>query len=160
LYKKIMEFWMNERQLQDLQKPPPGFKEGVDRYLEDLGRMENGVVTRLKIAEAERVKSVLDEVSALRREKICRLISLGKLPEDVLFGEEASLAKPQKEPERQKADGAKKILVRLLRDVPSFVGADLKTYGPLKSEDVVLLPAQNAESLVKRGIASEIQRKA
>lgn len=151
---------MNERQLQDLQKPPPGFKEGVDRYLEDLGRMENGVVTRLKIAEAERVKSVLDEISALRREKICRLISLGKLPEDVLFGEETSLAKTQKEPERQKVDGAKKILVRLLRDVPSFVGADLKTYGPLKSEDVVLLPAQNAESLVKRGIASEIQRKA
>jgi DNA replication initiation complex subunit (GINS family) len=160
LYKKIMEFWMNERQLQDLQKPPPGFKEGVDRYLEDLGKMENGVVTRLKIAEAERVKSILDEISALRREKICRLISMGKLPEDVLFGEETDLVKPAKEPEKQKADGAKKILVRLLRDVPSFVGADLKTYGPLKSEDVVLLPAQNAESLVKRGIASEIQRKA
>jgi hypothetical protein len=160
LYKKILEFWMNERQLQELQKPPPGFKEGVDRYLEDLGRMENGVVTRLKIAEAERVKIILDEISALRREKICRLISMGNLPEDALFGEEAGFAKPAKGPEKPKIDSAKKILVRLLRDVPSFVGADLKTYGPLKSEDVVLLPAQNAESLVKRGIASEIQRKA
>jgi DNA replication initiation complex subunit (GINS family) len=161
LYKKIMEFWMNERQLQDLQKPPPGFKEEVDRYLENLVRMENGTVTSLKAAEAERVKAVLDDISALRREKICRLMSEGKLPKDALLeGEGEGLGKPAKEPERPKGDGAKKILVRLLRDVPSFVGADLKTYGPLKSEDVVLLPAQNAESLVKRGIASEIQRKA
>lgn len=160
LYKKIMEFWMNERQLQDLQKPPPGFKEAVDRYLEDLGRMENGVVARVKIAEAERVKFILDSVSALRREKICRLISMGKLPEDALFGDEAALVRPSREAEGQRGDGAKKILVRLLRDVPSFVGADLKTYGPLKSEDVVLLPAQNADSLIKRGMASEIQRKA
>lgn len=160
MYKKIIEFWMNERQLQDLQKPPPGFKDDVDRYLENLVRMENGTVTSLKAAEAERVKAVLDNISALRMEKICRLMSAGKLPKDALLGEEEGLAKPEKEPERPKSDGAKKILVRLLRDVPSFVGADLKTYGPLKSEDVVLLPAQNAESLVKRGIASEIQRKA
>lgn len=160
MYKKIMEFWMNERQLQDLQKPPPGFKEEVDRYLENLVRMENGTVSSLKAAEAERAKRLLDEISAMRRGKICRLISVGKLPKDALLGEEEGLAKAETEPERPKADGAKKILVRLLRDVPSFVGADLKTYGPLKSEDVVLLPAQNAESLVKRGIASEIQRKA
>jgi len=102
----------------------------------------------------------LDDISALRRGKICRLMSTGKLPKDALLGEEEGLAKDSKEPEKPKSDGAKKILVRLLRDVPSFVGADLKTYGPLKSEDVVLLPAQNADSLVKRGIASEIQRKA
>ncbi len=160
MYKKIMEFWANERQLQDLQKPPPGFKEGVERYLEDLGRMENGAVSRLKVAEAERVKLILDEISALRKEKICRLTSMGNLPTDALFSDETSLAKPAKEDEKPKSDAAKKILVRLLRDVPSFVGADLKTYGPLKSEDVVLLPAQNADSLIKRGIASEIQRKA
>jgi DNA replication initiation complex subunit (GINS family) len=161
VYKKIIEFWMNERQLQDLQKPPAGFKGDVDRYLENLVRMENGTVTSLKAAEAERVKGILDEISALRRAKICRLISAGKLPKDALLdGEGEGLAKEGEEPEKTKSDGAKKILVRLLRDVPSFVGADLKTYGPLKSEDVVLLPAQNAESLVKRGIASEIQRKA
>jgi DNA replication initiation complex subunit (GINS family) len=57
------------------------------------------------------------------------------------------------------AEAAKRILVRLLRDVPSFVGADLKTYGPYKSEDVVLLPAQNTDALVKRGIATEIHRR-
>lgn len=160
MYKKIIEFWMNERQLQDLQKPPPGFKEDVDRYLENLVRMENGTVTSLKAAEAERVKGVLDEISALRRAKICRLVSAGKLPRDALLAEEEGLARGAEEPEKPKGDGAKKILVRLLRDVPSFVGADLKTYGPLKSEDVVLLPAQNAEALIKRGMASEIQRKA
>ncbi len=155
-----MEFWINERQLQDLQKPPPGFKEDVDRYLEGLVRMENGTVSSLRAAEAERVKTLLDDISVLRRGKICRLMSAGKLPKDALLGEEEGLAEPPKEAEKPKGDGAKKILVRLLRDVPSFVGADLKTYGPLKSEDVVLLPVQNAEALVKRGIASEIQRKA
>jgi DNA replication initiation complex subunit (GINS family) len=77
----------------------------------------------------------------------------------MLFDDEIGLFKPLKEPEKVAEDSAKKILVRVLRDVPSFVGADLKTYGPYKTEDVVLLPAQNAEALIKREIATEIKRR-
>lgn len=159
MYKRILEFWMNERELKDLQKVAPDFRNEVNRYLEGLAQMENGTPSALKVAEAERVKRILDEISVLRREKICR----GKALEETLsspFDEEICQPVSPKEPEKAKDEAAKKILVRLLRDVAPFVGADLKTYGPFKSEDVVLLPAQNADALIKRGTAAEIQRKA
>jgi DNA replication initiation complex subunit (GINS family) len=158
VYKRILEFWMNERELKDLQKAPPGFGDEVNRFLEDLGRSENGVPSKLKMAEVERVKRVLNEIAALRREKACRILAAGAVSDDTLFDEDVAMPKQPKEPPA-KEGGAKKILVRLLRDVASFVGADLKTYGPFKSEDVVLLPLQNADALIKRGIATEIQRK-
>ena len=159
MYKRILEFWLNEKEVRDLQKPPPDFKDEVRKYLEDLARMENGVPSKLKLAEAERVKNILNGISFLRREKICKAAVAGIVSDDVLFDDEIGLFRPLKEPEKVADDSAKKILVRVLRDVPSFVGADLKTYGPYKTEDVVLLPAQNAEALIKRGIATEIKRR-
>lgn len=159
MYKRILEFWLNEKEVQDLQKPPPDFKDETRKYLEDLARMENGVPSKLKLAEVERVKHVLNEISVLRREKICKAAITGTVSDDMLFDDEIGLFKPLKEPEKVAEDSAKKILVRVLRDVPSFVGADLKTYGPYKTEDVVLLPAQNAEALIKREIATEIKRR-
>jgi len=158
MYKRILEFWMNERELKDLQKAPPGFSDEVKRFLEDLGRSENGVPSKLRMAEGERVKHVLNEIATLRKEKACRVLAAEVVSDDTLFDDELTVPKQPKEPPA-KVEGAKKILVRLLRDVASFVGADLKTYGPFKSEDVVLLPLQNADALIKRGIATEIQRK-
>jgi len=159
MYKRILEFWLNEKELRELQRPPSGFKDDVKKYLEDLARIENGVPSKLKLAEAERIKRIINEISVLRKEKICKTAVAGTLSDDMLFDDEIGLFRPLKEPEKVTDDGAKKILVRVLRDVPSFVGADLKTYGPYKTEDVVLLPAQNAEALIKRGIATEIQRR-
>jgi len=159
MYKRILEFWLNEKEVQDLQKPPPDFKDEARKYLEDLARMENGVPSKLKLAEVERVKHILNEISVLRREKICKATVTGTVSDDMLFDDEIGLFRPLKEPEKVAEDSAKKILVRVLRDVPLFVGADLKTYGPYKTEDVVLLPAQNAEALIKREIATEIKRR-
>ena len=51
----------------------------------------------------------------------------------------------------------KRILVRLLRDVPAIVGADMRPYGPFKREDVAVLPAENALALVGRGVAVEVK---
>ena len=52
----------------------------------------------------------------------------------------------------------KRILVRFLKDIPSFVGIDLRTYGPFRAEDVALIPAPNAEALIRHGIAVELKR--
>jgi DNA replication initiation complex subunit (GINS family) len=158
MYKRILDFWMNERELKDLQKITPEFRDEVKHYVEELGRIENGEPLGLRSAEAGRVKQMLGEISALRREKAC-MVKIAETALDILPDEDLTMPQQSGESVKPKDDGAKKILVRLLRDVASFVGADLKTYGPFKSEDVVLLPAQNADALIKRGIAAEIQRK-
>ena len=48
------------------------------------------------------------------------------------------------------------LLVRFMQAIPAIVGPNAKTYGPFKAEDVASLPIENAESLIKRGIAVKV----
>ena len=48
------------------------------------------------------------------------------------------------------------VLIRFLQDVSVIAGVDLKEYGPFKKEDVATLPKENADSLVKSGLAKLI----
>jgi len=60
--------------------------------------------------------------------------------------------------EVEEAPKEERVVVRFLKDVPSFIGVDLKTYGPFKSEDVALIPVQNAEALARRGLVKIVRR--
>jgi DNA replication factor GINS len=51
----------------------------------------------------------------------------------------------------------KKTMVRFLQNIPAIVGANAQVYGPFKTEDVATLPEENAESLIKRGIALRVE---
>jgi DNA replication initiation complex subunit (GINS family) len=51
----------------------------------------------------------------------------------------------------------KRVAVRLVKAIPAIIGADMKTYGPFKIEDVTSLPADNAKMLVKQGLAVPIE---
>ena len=54
------------------------------------------------------------------------------------------------------AEKPKRILVRFLKAIPAIIGPDMKAYGPFNEEDVASLPAENAEVLLKRGVAMEV----
>jgi DNA replication initiation complex subunit (GINS family) len=54
------------------------------------------------------------------------------------------------------AENPKRILVRFLKAIPAIIGPDMKAYGPFNEEDVASLPAENAEVLLKRGVAMEV----
>lgn len=47
----------------------------------------------------------------------------------------------------------KRSTIRFLKSIPAIMGADMKSYGPFSAEDVASLPAQNAQILVKQGLA-------
>lgn len=49
----------------------------------------------------------------------------------------------------------KGVIIRVLEDVPHFVGKDMKKYS-LKKEDVLTLPKDMAEILIKRGVAEKV----
>lgn len=53
-----------------------------------------------------------------------------------------------------KPDG--KLLVKALKDLPEFVGSDLKNYGPLKTGDVITLPEEIGNLLISRKVAENI----
>lgn len=77
--------------------------------------------------------------------------------------QEAPASQESSEPEspRLDADDAQEseeepdVTLRMLQDMPSFVGSDMNNYA-LKKEDVVVLPKQTADILVERGAAEEI----
>jgi DNA replication factor GINS len=49
------------------------------------------------------------------------------------------------------------MLVRFLKDVPAIIGADMKAYGPFKTEDIGTVPTENAVVLLKQGIAARVE---
>ncbi len=46
--------------------------------------------------------------------------------------------------------------VKILKDVPTFVGTDMKEYGPFKEGDLVSLPEKVAKLFITRKIAKDI----
>lgn len=49
-------------------------------------------------------------------------------------------------------------LIRLINEVPKFVGTDLNTYGPFEKEDVASLPEEIAALLITKNKAEEINQ--
>ncbi len=49
-----------------------------------------------------------------------------------------------------------KVSVRILSDVPSFIGTDMKEYGPFKKEQTVELPSKIAKLFVSRKIGERL----
>jgi DNA replication factor GINS len=58
------------------------------------------------------------------------------------------------EPEKKKAAG-EKLLLKILKEVPAFVGPDMQEYGPFKNDESVSLPPRVAELLMARKLAEE-----
>jgi len=69
------------------------------------------------------------------------------------FKKDASLLfNSAKKPSREK--GLKKLPLRILSDIPGFIGADMKEYGPFSKGQSVELPRKTAELLVQKKLAA------
>jgi hypothetical protein len=49
-----------------------------------------------------------------------------------------------------------KLLVKVLADLPKFVGSNMETYGPLKTGDVIYVPEEIGKLLMTRKVAENI----
>jgi DNA replication initiation complex subunit (GINS family) len=58
----------------------------------------------------------------------------------------------EEKPEESKLET---VSVRIIKAIPEIVGADSKSYGPFKEDDIVELPTENAEILIKHGVAEK-----
>jgi DNA replication factor GINS len=94
------------------------------------------------------------EVLTEEEEKLCgKMVPLAESYQEFLKGVLLGRLSHAGEESREKP---KRTLVRFLRDVPAIIGADMKTYGPFKTEDIGTVPAENAGVLVKQGLATKI----
>jgi DNA replication factor GINS len=132
--------------------------------------------------EAQNVERMLKELLEARYRKIIKTITKNKkLPTELLTMEESRISEtfadfskayqkfsenllqgkitePKKlvsevEVKFEVPQSNKRSTIRFLKNIPAIMGADMKSYGPFMAEDVASLPPQNAQILIKQGLA-------
>jgi len=181
LYDELYKAWVKEKERVDLQPLPRDFYSKLAAYMkriEEESRMldKRTVKGRAMLKEEENAKRLIEDLARTRLEKIIHAVMEEEvISTTILSDEEASLYENltseiesyrslvKKVLRGQKPEGGRRtsrkgmIVVRILKDVPAIIGADMKTYGPFKPEDVAALPQENARLLIKQGVATEIE---
>jgi len=180
MYNELNELWKRELESGELEKLSPDFYSGVADYLRRLkeeGRMldKRTMKANLLEKEAQNVIHMAHDLVRARYKKIVKKIIKGeKLQSNTLTVEEekiyagfSSLAETYSsftknilrgyEPKIEAKQAHKRAVLRFLKGVPEIIGADMKTYGPFKVEDVASLPIENAKVLVKQGLTEKVE---
>jgi len=181
-YQTLYETWKKEKESSELQPLPKGFYTEASAFLRakrDEGQMLDERSLRAKLLERQQARAhrLLKDLVEIRSKKICQMVLNGEAPsEELLTSEEESIVNDLAYVEDE-LDGLlravlsgrpphvaklrvgrpRAVMVRFLQDIPSIVGPNARTYGPFKAEDIATLPAENAESLIKRGIALRVE---
>lgn len=181
MYDKIYSCWQKEKETFELTKLPDNFYHEIAEYLrkikEEMRMIDQKTLkASLLKREMEHVKRATQELANLRYKKLARKLVKGEtIPLDYLTTEErealknfSNFAKVYQSfvngitnrqiinLKHESKQECKIVVLRFLGDIPAIVGLDLKTYGPFKTEDIASLPVENAEMLVKRGLAQRI----
>jgi len=177
MYKELYRAWKAEKASQKSQSLPDDFYQRIAGYLssleEDAAASDPRTLQgRLVIREKELAARLLSE---LREERLRKIMTASRegppieannlTREEKAFvnriNESLSLFNSEQrdkiERDEQPQEQGELTVVRFLSDVPEIVGVDLKIYGPYKKEDVASLPKQNAQALIKRGVAKQIE---
>lgn len=180
MYNELYEIWKRELESVELEKFPPDFYSRIADYLRKIkeeSRMLDKRTARASLLEKEmhNVKCMLRELIRTRYKKLVRKVARDeKVQLDVLTVEEEKIYKGFSPLAEAYQSFAKNLLrghalkkgverehkiavLRFLRDIPSIIGADMKTYGPFKVEDVASLPVENAKILIKQGLAEKVE---
>ncbi len=178
----LYEAWRREKESGELQRLDKQFYSELSEYIRrhrEEAQMLDDRTLRAKLAAEEdgKITKLFRDLADTRYKKILDLALDGKsVAADLLTLEEEAVyrdifatserirdvqrdilrGKTPKVREGGDSEKHKTILIRFLQDIPSIVGLNTKVYGPFKVEDVASLPYENAESLIKRGIAVEV----
>ena len=182
-YKELYNAWKREKEGNVLQQLDKNFYAELSQYIkiqkEELQTLDEKTLRgRLVIEENKNVHQLLASLIQCRYQKIFRIVSEGKqLSPELLTSDEeimySGIVSTKNEMEKILNDvlrghapqaieakvvrRPKRILVRFLQAIPAIIGPDMSTYGPFKVEDIAHLPVENAEILIKHGIAIEVE---
>jgi hypothetical protein len=133
-------------------------EEEMEEYTRsELDRMATELDSRVLTEEDyERLLGYEQDAKRLR-EQLKRLKEERERVEREKAEREAEYQRRLSEAERRAREmeerRVKMVTVKILRDMPSFVGIDFKTYGPFKAGETVSLPEGNAAVLIEKGVA-------
>lgn len=184
LYTTLYHLWETEKEQLALQPLNRTFFQDLSRYVKSLREEvqsldEKTWKAELLIEEQKRIKTLLLDLIVTRFQKMLDAIKEERdlTPNQLTIEEEYSYnglqltwkhtqtiaadilrGRPPKIASDLLMTKPKRLLIRFLQAIPAIVGPDMKTYGPFKEEDVAYLPIENAEVLIKRNIAIEVEQ--
>ncbi len=183
-YAAFYEAWQKEKESSELQRLDKRFyaelSEHIRTHREELQMLDDKTLrAKLATEESNRIENLFKDLIWTRYRKIFEATLSGKrLSTDLLASEEeviyrdilSALEKtrtiekdilkghtPKIEEAKSLGMAKKTLLIRFLQAIPAIVGSNTRVYGPFKVEDVATLPIENAESLIKRGIAVKVE---
>jgi len=182
VYDELYEAWTKERETTEIQVLPKDFYVKLTGYMKKMkeeSRMLDEKTVRAKLLrrESKNVKKMVEELIQLRSEKALGETIDGKVvakealtnEEEKLLGEVSpSLESYQsllkdifggRSPRIEVKEKPKTMILRFTQEIPAIIGADMKTYGPFRPEDIASLPVENARILIKQGVAVEVETK-
>ena len=132
----------------------------VERMLEELLEVRY----RKLIKTVTKNQKVPSELLTDEENRICEGFAdfaktYQKFADNLMQGQivESAKAAPKIEVKTEMTQSPKQSTIRFLKSIPAIMGADMKSYGPFVAEDVASLPPQNAQILVKQGLAVLIE---
>jgi DNA replication factor GINS len=176
----LYEVWKQELEDSELVKLPPDFYAGIVEYVKKLkeeSRMldKRTVKANLLRREMQNMKRMVKELIRARYRKILNQAARGEevsrelltVEDEQIYAKILPLAEIVSNFAAEILHGHehgtiselkhRRTAMRLLKDVPAIIGADMKTYGPFKTEDVASLPVENARILVKQNLAEKVE---
>jgi DNA replication factor GINS len=180
MYNRLYEIWKMELEGSELTKLPTDFYAEIIDYMKKLkeeSRMLDRRTAKAIILKKETLntKRMIKEIIRARYRKIVRKAAKGEeITQDILtaeegliFGKMPPMAETISNFTSEILQGhlhdfgvnlkRKRIALRLLKDVPAIIGADMKPYGPFKTEDVASLPLENAKIFIKQNLAEKVE---
>jgi DNA replication factor GINS len=180
MYNVLYEAWKRELESVALEKLSSDFYSRTAEYMKKLreesrmldkrtmkaslvqGEMQNARRMIRELIHARCLK-IVGKVS--KEEKIAsdyltmeeEILYEGMLPLGESFQDLAKALVQGRGPMVNAGKRHRNAVLRFSKDVPEIMGADMKTYGPFKVEDVASLPAENAKLLAKQGLAEKIE---
>lgn len=184
LYTTLYHLWETEKGQLALQTLNRTFFQDLSRYVKSLREEvqsldEKTWKAELLIEEQKRIKTLLLDLIVTRFQKMLDAVKEERdlIPDQLTIEEEYSYnalqltwkhtqtiaadilrGRPPKIASDLSMKKPKRLLIRFLQAIPAIVGPDMKTYGPFKEEDVAYLPIENAEVLIKRNIAIDVEQ--
>ncbi|MCD4806108.1 MAG: hypothetical protein K8R13_00740 [Methanococcoides sp.] len=141
-------------------------KQDIDKLLPEEQKVYETTLFAIQVARGELLEPILDPTASSNAEKVeTRIQEANNVATDtVKERQKVAVAEiPAVIEDNGKSEIAKRnineeyFVVRILKDLPTFNAVDKRNY-TTHAEDVVVLPAMNANVLVKRGAAHLITK--
>lgn len=169
-FELIRKIQRDEQRVPSLTKLPDNFYKNIKSYLQQKRKLMERGDKKIGL-ELKNIERLIEDVFNRRERKILNqtiITARTNIPPENLTDEEKEffdeVIKSIKQRRKMELESLlalqKEELVSLVvfkEDVPEFVGADEKLYGPFKKGDIAKLPEENMKVLMERKIAEEFK---